>query len=437
MAAKVKITSSEEIQKANLTTLFKNQNIPIKNIYILPQKRENCYVFFHTDDDADKTFSDDCTSALAGAGYNALPNEKTLANRTVFIRNIDRDIKAKDEDAILKAINSENHAIKASKVVKINNSRIIKVVLKSREMALKVIEHGIYIDKLSLRDIEVENYVEVIVCLKCYQLGDHLKESCPKAADYKCCSTCASEEHTHHSCSSEQIKCINCKEDHYTLAKKCKKRKELIEKLRKSTKETTYASKVTITPSASPNANSILESAATKAFLEKKIDTLTKIVENQSKQIADLMKMLPLILQQLATLTEAIQLKPNPTIHSDPLPTPSTASSPPHSNLQVKQDSTPHTAQGNLSFPINADDIKIVLKPTNVKTPVKITKENIRELHKKRKIEIKSTKFSDDYCIELLENQIDIDVFLFDKSTNRSRSTTAKNQGSRIINNSL
>lgn len=104
-----------QIQNDNLATLFKNQNIPIKSIYILPQKLLYILPYWRR---CCKTFSDDCISALNGAGHTALPDEKTPPNRTVFILNIDRDSLTKSEDKLLELINSENHANRASKVVK-------------------------------------------------------------------------------------------------------------------------------------------------------------------------------------------------------------------------------------------------------------------------------------------------------------------------------
>lgn len=89
------------------------------------------------------------------------------------------------------------NGIEASQVEKIDISQTIKIELKSCKMAKRVIEEEIYIFNISLCEIEAENYIDVIVCMRFYKLGDHHKDVCPKAADYICCSECAGEGHTY------------------------------------------------------------------------------------------------------------------------------------------------------------------------------------------------------------------------------------------------
>lgn len=475
MATKVKLTSSEEIQRSALSAVLRELNIPIKDIHIPQSDKKNCYVLFHTEDEADMIFTDDCTSALSTTGYFPLPNEKTLAGRTVFVRKIGHENLKWTEKEICDAINSGNDGIVAAKVVKISTTQTIKLELKSREMANKVIRHGIYLFNFCLREIEAEKYIEVIVCMKCYKLGDHTKEKCPKPADYKCCSTCANEGHTYHSCTSREPKCVNCKGDHYTLSKKCIKRKEIVTNLRKSIKETTYAAKVTVTPSASNNINSVLESPAVKsrfdnqakeiAELKKtvedqnkiidlankksdelikiveslmnksdaKIDKLCKVVENQSNIIDKLTKQHSSNVQPLTQ--QAHQLLPSATSPVAQLSTIQPAPPPPSQqfNHTMTQDSAHPTTSGNLNIATNINEIEIVI--TDKKLRKIISSKNIRDMYNKNKIMINSKIFLADFCIEFLEKQTSLDAFIVNEIGSQSTAITRK-QSRLTANNS-
>ena len=67
----------------------------------------------------------------------------------------------------------------------------------------------------------------VVPCYRCY-IYKHIKKNCPKGEQYKICSICATEGHVHTECKAITQKCINCHQNHRTLAAKFPERKTII-----------------------------------------------------------------------------------------------------------------------------------------------------------------------------------------------------------------
>ena len=93
----------------------------------------------------------------------------------------------------------------------------------------KAVQDGLQIkyQKFQNRNIEKEVFVPVVPCYRCYSY-EHQKRNCPKSDQYKICSNCAGEDHTYNDCNVEFFKCINCGQNHRTLAAKCPIRKDII-----------------------------------------------------------------------------------------------------------------------------------------------------------------------------------------------------------------
>ena len=62
---------------------------------------------------------------------------------------------------------------------------------------------------------------------------------CKKGTEYKLCSECAQEGHVWHQCKELIKTCVNCNENHSTMAMRCMKKKEIIrqERLEESRKK--------------------------------------------------------------------------------------------------------------------------------------------------------------------------------------------------------
>ena len=149
------------------------------------------------------------------------------AARTVLIRNVDSTIRALKEQEIQAYIDKD---LKVKQVIKIPNSEhLMKIVFNSTENADKVVRDGLVIgfQKFQNRNIEKEVFIPLVPCYRCYSY-EHQKRNCSKSAQYKICSSCAKEGHIYSECEEETFKCINCSQNHRTLAAKCPKRKEII-----------------------------------------------------------------------------------------------------------------------------------------------------------------------------------------------------------------
>lgn len=73
-----------------------------------------------------------------------------------------------------------------------------------------------------------ETYTQVITCMKCYKMEDHYTNQCTKPRDYKICSEYGELGHTWFTCLSKEKQCINCWDEHRTLAMRCPERKKYI-----------------------------------------------------------------------------------------------------------------------------------------------------------------------------------------------------------------
>ena len=93
--------------------------------------------------------------------------------------------------------------------------------------------------RVSNHDIKQETYIPVRCCMKCFSLEDHATRDCKKGTEYKLCSECAQEGHVWHQCKELIKTCVNCNENHSTMAMRCMKKKEIIrqERLEESRKK--------------------------------------------------------------------------------------------------------------------------------------------------------------------------------------------------------
>ncbi|KAF9756170.1 hypothetical protein NGRA_3295 [Nosema granulosis] len=115
-------------------------------------------------------------------------------------------------------------------------------------MANRVIENGflLFHCKITPSQIKREEYIDILMCFKCYKIENHTTKDCP-TPDIVVCSECTGD-HDYRNCPSLTKKCINCKGPHRTMAMSCPAKKEAIkgkkarEELEKRKKEeSTYA----------------------------------------------------------------------------------------------------------------------------------------------------------------------------------------------------
>ena len=148
-------------------------------------------------------------------------------SRTVILRNVDSLVHELSEEEIKDTIENQH---KVRRVVKFpNNKYLLKVIFVTGEAADIAIKKGISIgfQKFIGKNIDKEIFVPIVPCYRCYRY-DHQRKNCSKTSDYQICSNCSKEGHTYEHCTSNIVRCINCKGSHRTLAARCPMRKEIV-----------------------------------------------------------------------------------------------------------------------------------------------------------------------------------------------------------------
>ena len=151
------------------------------------------------------------------------------ADRALILRNVDSAIVALEEQELTTSIEAKNN-IKIKSLKKFNgNSKLIKIIVETREMATKATTEGIVIlsQQLEAKNVEKEIAIHLTPCYRCFRYN-HTTEDCRYQRDYKVCSICSYTGHTHRECNGLIVKCLNCQEQHPTLSNKCKIRKNII-----------------------------------------------------------------------------------------------------------------------------------------------------------------------------------------------------------------
>ena len=149
------------------------------------------------------------------------------SSRTVILRNVDSLVHELSEEEIKDTIENQH---KVRRVVKFpNNKYLLKVIFVTAEAADIATKKGISIgfQKFIGKNIDKEIFVPIVPCYRCYQY-DHQRKNCSKTSDYQICSNCSKEGHTYEHCTSNIVRCINCKGSHRTLAARCPMRKEIV-----------------------------------------------------------------------------------------------------------------------------------------------------------------------------------------------------------------
>jgi len=122
---------------------------------------------------------------------------------------------------------------------------MIKITFKSQESTARCLRDGLRMFNLfiSPKDIEEEEFFDVLMCYRCFALDNHATNLCPKDNNYVICSLCSDLGHNYKSCpSNNKRQCINCSGEHSTLSFSCKARKTIVANLRNRKPKVDYES---------------------------------------------------------------------------------------------------------------------------------------------------------------------------------------------------
>ena len=160
------------------------------------------------------------------------------AMRTVVVKEIDEMIDDYSNEEIMANVEQLNTWAKVTEIYKMpTTSKMIKVQFKSTQMAQRAAAEGIVVlyQKIPPKKIEKEIFVRLTPCNNCFGYT-HETKNCEKRK-MTLCAYCAGEGHRQQQCTAMVPKCINCGEEHRTLAAQCPIRKGLIKDKRKTIRD--------------------------------------------------------------------------------------------------------------------------------------------------------------------------------------------------------
>lgn len=200
------------------------------------------------DEDADSLLKNETVRALHEEGFEPLLPPEVKSRRTILCHGVDQLIYNHTQNDIKEEIEKKNGWAKTKEVFKFpatnRTTHTIKIVFEDAIMATKAEADGLRLFNMSIayHQIKRETYMPIKTCLRCYKIEEHNTSECPQPREYKVCSECSSHDHTWRNCKSPTKRCLNCDQEHRTLAMKCPKRKEAVKKkLANSTLQGSYA----------------------------------------------------------------------------------------------------------------------------------------------------------------------------------------------------
>ena len=207
-------------------------------VYKVIETRE-AFLLITNGTEAEKVLKDEMRQYYLSKGLEVQVPPEYSALKTLMVKGVGWGVFHKSEQEITEHVESVYPNWKLENIIKIpNNETLMKIVCKSPRVADEIVEKGITIfsQRFDGRSLEREVYINVSPCMRCYKY-DHFTKKCKAPESYVICSECARTGHRFHQCNSQQKKCINCGQNHRTLAYKCPKRKEVIKQKVKEKKE--------------------------------------------------------------------------------------------------------------------------------------------------------------------------------------------------------
>ncbi len=249
---KIKSRSTSKEKKLKLIEILCKQQIEISRI--LPVY-DGFVVLTVSESHADCIFSAETKGELEAQEFYAVMPPELRAKKSVIIPRADDIIYERHIVDIGEEIQNQNSWVGEGvvDVIKFAKSKAIKITFSNITLAQKCTEKGLKAFSISIpaHEIKQETFIPVKCCMKCYTLESHFTNECPKPSTLKICSECSETGHVWHECPNEYKKCLNCGENHSTMALKCPKRKEIVKNKRNQINERQKMSYATISQTTS------------------------------------------------------------------------------------------------------------------------------------------------------------------------------------------
>jgi hypothetical protein len=259
-------------RKKVFETIQKNLKLPLTG---LREARNGLNAFTEYERDIEVLLTAKAKEQLLSIGLEAKLTPQVRANRSVICRQVDSYVGSHSKEEIRAEVERCNSHLKITEIIKFGQyTHVFKIEFVETEMANYAIQNGIlsFNVKISPSQIQKEEYIDILMCFRCYKLETHSTNNCP-TPDLVICSEC-SGSHDYRDCQATVKKCINCKGDHRTMAMSCPVKKECIKKKRqtndevkKNSQEKTYAK--------------IVEKTIENVQLQRQHDTDDKIIREQ------------------------------------------------------------------------------------------------------------------------------------------------------------
>ena len=189
------------------------------------------------EEDLEEILKEESVNKAKENGFEIYTPIEYGAMRMVVVKEIDEMIDDYSKEKIMANIELNSWA-KVMEIYKMpTTSKMIKVQFKSTQMVQKAAAEGIAVlyQKIPPKKIEKEIFVRLTPCNNCFGYT-HETKNCEKRK-MTLCAYYAGEGHRQQQCTAMVPKCINCGEEHRTLAAQCPIRKGLIKDKRKAIRD--------------------------------------------------------------------------------------------------------------------------------------------------------------------------------------------------------
>ena len=186
------------------------------------------------ENEMEEMMKDEILQKAKEEGFEKIAPIELGAMRTVIVKEVNSMIDEYSNEEVIYSIEALNEWAEVIEIYKFKTpSKMMKVQFKSGSVAQRAIKEGMVIlnQRIPAQRIEKEIFVKLTPCNNCYSYNHETKQ-CPKEK-MTLCAHCGEEGHKQSDCEARSPRCINCGEEHRTLAAQCKIRKDLIKEKRK------------------------------------------------------------------------------------------------------------------------------------------------------------------------------------------------------------